>query len=352
MSYLKRIDPKNDRKKMLFFSVFALVFFSAIMTKCQGKQMLPAVVKENTVATEKVNAETEKETLPLIAFKNAELGFTLKVPKGWREVQKNGFPLFVDAKTKSSIQIRTTSLDIEKATMEADAQNTKITADGGTFLELRKLTDSSNMLLYKKQSGGTIYDYVELNSWSLNHTVSVQCIIDDAYYGQVGPTIEKVLDSLEWTKDVPVPKNCVLGQSKEARVYYAIPSAWTYSSTQNSISGTEEATGAVVSVLSVQNKNLFKGMTQNEYISTMAGDKKNFVLSKYRVTDRKLSAEAVYMENGTKMSMQQAAVATGKYQVILTYEYPADNVSEETLNIMKTSMTVLELIKPITMVKD
>lgn len=344
MNPLRRVDPNQDHgKKMIFFILFSLFFLTAIMTKCQRNKVLPAFIKEDNVATQ-ATTETESKVFPMKDYTDQSNHFSIKVPKDWKQVTKDGFPMFVDAKTNSSIHIKVTTLDVSKATMNSDTQNTKITADGGTFVELRTISNTSNMLLYKKQSGSTIFDYVELNSWSMDRNITIECIIDDAYYKDVGPKIEKTLDSLDWTKDNPVTENCSIAANETAGICYAIPAKWTYSTSQNALSGTDANSGAAINVVSTQNKDDFSGLTQSQYAQGIAGNRTGFVISRYEATKERITAEAIYMQDGTKMGMMQTAIATGSYQSIVTYEYPYDNFDEEMKKMMEESLGQLKKI--------
>lgn len=344
MNPLKRVDPNRDHgKKMLFFIIFSLIFLTAVMTKCQNDRVLPAFVKEDDVATEATTEMTE-ELLPMEEYVDKINNFSIKVPEGFTKVIKDGFPLYVDAKTKSSIHIKTTTLDISRATMNSDAENTKITADGGDFIELRALSNTSNMLLYKKQNGSTIFDYVELNSWSMDRMITVECIIDDAYYKEIGPTMEKCLNSLEWTKEHPIPENCSIAANESAGICYVLPADWTYSTSGNALSGSDEVSGAMINVVSAQTTDDFHGLTQAQYASGIAGNRIGFVISRYEATKERIYGEAVFMQDGTKMGMIQAAIATGKYQTIITYEYPYDKIDEDTKEMMRESIKQLQKI--------
>ena len=170
-----------------------ILVISIILTIVSNKSAadkLPVYTGGDEVSVAEIVPEKEEVEIATDIYVDNENGFSISIPEGWTEVMQDGNTTFIDAASGSSIQIQVSPYDPTLNNASAERYAQILNNEGLVFKNFVWKGATNFELLYQDYQENT-YDYIEEVYWDRETTVTLLCILKDAYYQQMKPYYDK-----------------------------------------------------------------------------------------------------------------------------------------------------------------
>lgn len=330
------------------FGRFWYIFVVAIMVVgfliiATSKKELKVYDSEKGKSTYTIEQETETEKVIVSdTYFNNEINFVMQIPEGWEHVIKDGYDTFVHAASASSIQIQVLSYYPMVNNVTEESLNETLSQSGYTLTEFSYLGDNGYYDIYKGYNNAGEVDYIEHVFWDRSHVVKILVIVNDIYYDKLSDEIWFAINSASWEYENPITEGYFLNYQIYGDFEFAVPDTWLFSSTDGALYAYDEETGSSLVVNVLEDPSMLEDISELDYVNFLSAGKSNFILSTFQQYSDYIYGEGTYSNNGVNVALMQAYYANGKYQYILTYEYPLE-LSDYIYPIAQTGLGMTQI---------
>ena len=313
----------NFEEIAMFVGALILVI-SIILTIVSNKSAadkLPVYTGGDEVSVAEIVPEKKEVEIATDVYVDNETGFSISIPEGWTEVMQDGNTTFIDAASGSSIQIQVSSYDPALNNASAERYMQILNDEGLVFKNFTWKGTTNFELLYQDYQENT-YDYIEEVYWDRDTSVTLLCILKDAYYQQMKPYYDKVISSFAWDMKSPVPEGYCLYYDEQFRYEIGVPETWVLADSNGTVCMRDEATGAEMVINVVEYSNDFTSMPVSDMASLVAAGRENYMIGDYNIQSDFAEALATFTSGNILYQSIDALFCNGTYlySVTCTYE--------------------------------
>ena len=325
--------------KRFWYIIIALLMVIIFLGKVRSKTTLDVFTQwDEATYTQDNNKETEKE-VKMKTYENSQVAFAMQIPEDWEYVKKSGQDTFVHSPSASSLQIQVVSYYPQINNISADEIAGSFEAQGYTVTEFSHTDVNRYYVIYQKEAGGSVTDYIQFAIWDRDHIVKVTATFQDKYYEKLKDQLLGSLGSLTWDYEDPIPDGTALYYMPYGDFEFAVPSDWYFEAADSAAYAYNEQIGASLQVQVVENPSSVSDVSQIEYNDFLGSGKNSFAMTYFDQVADRIYAEAAYVNStGIQMYIHQYYLSNGMYHYLVTYEYPAE-LSEDLYQAVTAAIT-------------
>lgn len=318
--------------------IVSIAFMSCLIMLFAKDTPLPGYIDEGTApepTTTPIAVSLNTYTLP-------ESGFSVGIPEGWQKVNGNGKISFIHKASASTIEIEESNYNPEIAMTTKESVSTSAIAAGYNFLDFYWIDNSSFVITYTKGTNESLINYIETVHFDRKNIVKVTYIIKGEYYQKLQATIEQSIDSIQWEREDPIPKEFILQYNSFGNFEFGSPIGWTSGITDGAYYAQDTQTGATMVITAVESDFTYEKISQLDYVKIASRGRSNFALRSYVADEKIIRGTAVYAQNGQQYMMMQYLIASGTYEYSITFECPV-SAYEQTQSLYENAIKLFRI---------
>ena len=307
--------------------IIVMVLISLIVVYTQSNNQMQVYQGDTTVPTTSPTVPALK--VEMEQYSHDTYALTYSVPADWTRVVKDGYETYIHAPSASSFQIQIKPyapmiLTVSAASTQAELQNA-----GFTMLSFDHLSATDYTVLY--QSDTTTY--IEIVSFDKKTILNMVYTMPTEHAARMMETIAVIIDSVQWEREYPYPKDMGLVYSDFGSFEFAYPAQWRVGIQNNTYIAQDQNGGAVMAIMCNESAANYATTTQLDYVNFAGSGRSNYALQSYQSTSSTIYAVSTYSAGETNMVLVHYMVATGTHEYMVVFEIPYDtyNTYEETV---------------------
>lgn len=311
------------KNKTLFGLLSLLVVGAAVFALSAGsrQKVLETYVPYEEQPTYK--SFEKEETQPQIImqeYSDDSAKLRIDIPSEWVRITKDGYTTFVQKETGASVQIRISDYDPSVNNVSESGISASIVEKGYYFTGFSLLASQHYELLYQDKKD-VIYDYIEDVYWDREEIVSIIYTMKDSDYDSLVPYLDKMRESFMWEPSSPIPAGYHLYYNYNLDFELGIPDAWTFGESEAAVYATDETSGAVMMLQTMENSTSFSDITASDIASLLSENRSGFMMHSYQASEDKGYAVCSFTENQKRYGEEVYGFSTGQYLFFLSFVY-------------------------------
>lgn len=328
----------KTKHSWIIILIIAIVFMSCLIMFFAKDTPLPGYIDESSTAEPPITPVT----VNLNIYTLPETKFSIGIPEGWQKVNRNGRVSFIHKASASTIEIEEVNYNPEITMMTKESASTSAIAAGYNFLEFYWIDNSSFAIIYTKGTNESVTNYIETVHFDRKNIIRVTYIIKGEHYQKLQATVEQSIDSIEWERKDPIPKEFILQYNSFGNFEFGSPIGWTSGITDGAYYAQDTQTGATMVITAVESDFTYEKVSQLDYVKTASRGRSNFALRSYAADKKIIRGTAVYAHNGQQYMMMQYLIASGTYEYSITFECPV-SAYEQTQSLYENAIKLFRI---------
>lgn len=310
------------------FIIGLIVILSMLFTIFSQKKQetLPVYTKSDKIQRED-SKEDQEIKFDTVIYTDEEHHLSMEVPSDWQQITKDGFQTFVHSPSASSIQIQILPYDPVINMKTAEALSTETADSGKTFVNYKRLSNSSYELQYQDYQNST-YDYIEKVFWDQETIVKLVCTFNDANYSKILPYYEKIFETFAWKRSKEIPEGFIMYYEENTKCQVLFPESWAVAVAENVISATDEQSGATEALSLMQATKELSEITATELTPLLRQNRNNFILNQFDNQKEKIVATCTYVLNNVQYHEDVYLFSANGIYYFLTFDYENGMIEE------------------------
>lgn len=279
------------------------------------------------------NGVIEKElTEPFIVYKHEDTGVSLEVPEKWKQINKDGGRSFVHQESGTTIWIKTFDYNpmVNKKNIEFLLTN-YLQEDGNIeVVSANDINSTGVQIIYTKTTNGITYDHITNFVWDRENVIVIDALLNDKDYNSFKDILDYTYSSIVLNSDTEVEEDKAIYYNEKGKYEVVVPLNWAFGESDATLLLADENKGLVISVQAIATDESLADFDKLDYTQFASSSRANFILSSYAATSNTIYAEATFtnQSTGTNTCLIQGLNTTGKYEYIITCEFPYENISD------------------------
>lgn len=303
----------NKKRLIIVLAAMALIAVTILVIAiCSKPTPLPAYDAKN----DPERATPTPDTTWGDFFSDADAGISLIVPKDFTHVIKGGYNTFVHKASTAYIQIKDAAYTPDILQVNEEYLRNSVAENGGAFGNYTQLSGTSYIFNYYLGE----YEHEKRVEYDLDSIVVIEYCVPTEYIQVFNGMGEKVLNSVKYVPDNPIPNGVHLYYSEYGNFQYAIPDDWEVAVDGDVLYSADPVTGTEMMLTAFTDQITFEGYSQVDFVDNNNRQFPKYVCSLYYAAANELQAIGQYSDNGTAKVLIQYMMIRGEivYQLFFT----------------------------------